>query len=47
MKTNPYLSDDRLVNAANASVRSYLTVRRPMAMIDSDRPVSAGGLTST
>lgn len=46
MKTNPYLSTDRLVNAANSSTRSYMTVSRPVAnnsdKIGSRRPASSG-----
>jgi len=38
MKMNPFLSTDRMVNAANGSVRSYMTVNRPAA---GNRPVSS------
>ncbi|XP_071825504.1 uncharacterized protein [Apostichopus japonicus] len=44
--TKPFLSDDRLVNAANASVRSYMTIARPSAYPISNlkhaRPNSSG-----
>ncbi|XP_067942045.1 myosin-11-like [Watersipora subatra] len=46
MKSNPYLSNDRLVNAANSSVRSYMTVRRPVAN-GINRPASSGALVTS
>lgn len=44
--TKAFLSDDRLVNAANSSVRSYMTIARPSAYpvpsLRPTRPNSSG-----
>ncbi|KAF6018308.1 hypothetical protein EB796_023394 [Bugula neritina] len=40
VKSTPLLSNDRLVNAANSSTRSYVTVNRPAASYT--RPASSG-----
>ena len=36
-------TDDRLVNASNNGLRSYVTVQRPTATLAGERPTSANG----